>query len=207
MLDIVIPHYDEPWFICRKQFQMLDMQRIVNWDGIRVTVVNDGGHRLPEDQLRRLSFRVEQIDIPKSGVSAARNAGIDHGTEPWIMFCDCDDCFANIYALDEILRAVNGANSDLVWALCATEFGRIVLPMAGKQNFYFVHGKAYRRQFLLDKGIRFDEGLIYGEDTQFNTDVLAQTDRVTQAQTVGPAYVWIRRGGSVTARPKAEAWK
>ena len=202
MLDIVIPHYKEPWFLCRKLFWMLDLQRIVNWNEIRVTVVNDGGHRLPEDELRRLSFPVEQIDIPKAGVSAARNRGMDHGTEPWILFCDCDDCFANIYALDEILTALRGAEADVVWAPCLTELGRIVVPVGAEQNFYFVHGKVFRRAFLLEHGIRFDEGMIYGEDTKFNTDVLESADRIMQTRSQAPAYVWIRRGGSVTASPR-----
>ena len=208
MLDIIITHYDEPWYICRKQFHMLNMQRIVNWDEIRVTVVNDGGNRLPEDELARLSFQVEQIDIPKAGVSAARNAGIRCTKEPWIMFCDCDDCFTNIYALDEIMTEIRkGDGCDVIWAPCVTEFGRIVEPIAPWRIFAFTHGKAYRREFLDENGIRFDEGREYGEDTMFNYDVMARTSRIRQADVRSPAYVWVRRGGSVTARKKAEMHK
>lgn len=201
MLDIVITHCDEPWYICRKQFQMLDMQRIVNWDEIRVIVVNDGGHRLPKKELKRLSFQVEQIDIPKSGVSAARNAGMRHGSDPWVMFCDCDDCFLTIYALDEIMTAIRRhANSDMVWARCLTEFGRIVVPISDPKQMIFIHGKAFRKQFLLDAGIRFDEGMNYGEDTKFVQDVQAATDMIEEVPY--DAYVWIRRGGSVTTGKK-----
>jgi len=203
MLDIVISHCDEPWYICRKQFQMLDMQRVVNWNEIRVIVVNDGGLHVSEEELKQLTFPVEQIDIPKRGVSAARNAGMDYGTEPWIMFCDCDDCFTHIYALDEILTAVRRhANSDMVWTQCMTEFGRIVVPIAGHRKMVFIHGKVYRRAFLEENGIRFDENVHYGEDTLFNDVVTAKTERIAQAPCRWEPYVWIRRGGSVTTRGK-----
>ena len=107
MLDIVITHYHEPWEVCKKLFQTLDLQRKVNWKDIRVRVINDGGYRLPEDKLAELCFPVEQVDLPHGGVSRARNAGIDMGTEPWIMFCDCDDCFYNIYALEDVMNVLN----------------------------------------------------------------------------------------------------
>ena len=205
MLDIVITHCDEPWFICRKQFQMLEMQRIVNWDEIKVAVVNDGGNRLPEEELKKFSFPVEQVDIPKTGVSAARNYGIEHGKEPWIMFCDCDDCFANIYALDEIMTAIRKhPQHDMIWTKCLTEFGRIVIKVAEWRDFTFIHGKAYRRQFLLNTGIRFDEGMTYGEDTKFNEVVISKTGMIKLAETHAPAYVWIRRAGSVTTRKVEE---
>lgn len=201
MLDIVITHYDEPWFICKKLFLSLEMQRIVNWDEIKVTVVNDGGMRLPEEELNRLSFPVGQIDIPKSGVSAARNAGMRYGSDPWVMFCDCDDCFLTIYALDEIMTAIRRhANSDMVWVRCLTEFGRIVVPISDPKQMVFIHGKAFRKQFLLDAGIRFDEGMNYGEDMKFVQDVQAATDMIEEVPY--DAYVWIRRGGSVTTGRK-----
>ena len=111
MLDIFITHYKEPWEVCRKQFVMLDMQRRVDWDEIRVTVINDGGHRIPEEHLEGLSYRVQQLDIPHGGISAARNAGIMAAQEPWIMFCDCDDCFSNIYALEDIVNITKGDNN------------------------------------------------------------------------------------------------
>ena len=208
MLDIVIPHYNEPWYICRKLLWTLNMQRIVNWDEISVTVVNDGGNRMPEEELEKLDYLVVQLDIPRGGVSAARNAGLDHADEPWIMFCDSDDAFTNIYALEEILQEIRAnPECDVIWTQCVTEFGCIVVPIEPWRAFAFTHGKAYRRQFLLDNGIRFEEGRSYGEDTMFNYEVMAKTNRIRQAKTSMPAYSWIRRGGSVTSRKMAEMRK
>lgn len=211
MLDIVITHYKEPWEVCKKQFWMLEMQRRVDWSQIRVTIINDGGSRLPEKELKALDFWregwVEQIDIPHGGISAARNAGIEQTDGEWVMFCDCDDCFANIYALEDVQNAIRtpGAeNYDVLWAQCYQEEtdGNIALvPMF--KTFVFCHGKVYRRKFLLDEGIRFPTDLPMNEDSCFNNVIIARTPKIAQIRTHVPVYAWIRRGGSVTTKPEA----
>ena len=210
MLDIIITHYQEPWEVCKKQFWMLDMQRRVDWSQIRVTVINDGGHRLPEFKLEDLSYPVRQIDIPHGGISKARNAGIDMTDGEWIMFCDCDDCFANIYALEDVQNVVNAEaleKYDMMWTPCYEEDevnGHIMLiPMY--KTFVFCHGKVYRRQFLLDEQIRFPEDLPMNEDSCFNAIIVARTTntRIGRVFSSVPVYAWVRRDGSVTAKPEA----
>ena len=208
MLDLIITHYKEDWAVCRKQFQMLDLQRCVDWGQIRVTVVNDGGHRLPEEKLADLSFPVTQVDIPHGGVSRARNAGIEHATEPWIMFLDCDDCFANIYALKDIMNILNQKDAedlfDMMWCDCCEEDyingAEQLYLMQYNKIFVFCHGKVYRRRFLLEEHIRFDPELRFNEDSCFNAVIIAKTPhtRIGQIKTLSPVYAWIRRRGSVT---------
>ena len=215
MLDIIITHYREPWEVCRKQFQMLDLQRRVYWSQIRVTVVNDGGYQLPDTELEKLHYPVRQVNIPHGGISAARNAGIDHATGEWIMFCDCDDCFANIYGLEDIQNVLPQATEkyDIMWTKCYEEDSvnnRILLiPM--HKTFVFCHGKIYRREFLLKEGIRFREDLPMNEDSCFNAVIIARVDnrRVGEIRSHVPVYTWIRREGSVTAKAEAKdlgAW-
>ena len=200
MLDIVIAHYNEPWEIGRKLFWMLDLQRGIDWNQIHVTVVNDGGHRLPEDELARLCFPVEQLDIPHGGISAARNAGIDHATEEWIMFCDFDDCFASIYALRDYMTVLPADGFDFMYTAMLAEDGQKIYFTPKTQRFVFCHGKVYRRQFLIEQNIRFDEELTFQEDSLFNAIVIARTDyrRTAEITTNSPPYVWIRRENSVT---------
>ena len=209
MLDIVITHYKEPWEICRKQFIMLDMQRRVDWKDIRVTVINDGGHRLPEECLAGLSYPIEQLDIPHGGISAARNAGIEHATEPWIMFCDCDDCFSNIYALEDYINVIKGEYAekyDMMWATCyeESENARYVSLIPNVRVFVFCHGKIYNRQFLIDQGIRFDTAMKMNEDSCFNATITARTHRIGEIRTQVPPYAWIRRNDSLTKQAGAD---
>ena len=213
MLDLFITHYKEPWEVCRKQFLMLDLQRLVNWDEIRVTVINDGGQHLPEDKLSELSFPVHQLDIPHGGISAARNAGIEKAEEPWIMWCDCDDCFANVYALRDIMNILHMKDTlerfDMLWCYCCEEDNidgyQILRMIERKKIFVFCHGKIYRREFLINEGIRFDTELTFNEDSCFNAVVIVRTPhtRIGEIKSHAPVYTWIRRSQSVTTGANA----
>lgn len=207
MLDIIITHYREPWEVCRKMFWMLDVQRCVDWSQIRVTVVNDGGFRLPDERIAELHYPVEQLDIPHGGISAARNAGMENARGEWIMYCDCDDMFENAYSLrniQEVLRPETEEKYDMLWSHCLAEDyveGRQNLyPIPRKTVFVFCHGKVYRRQFLMDENIRFDTELTFNEDSHFNAIVIARTPytRIGEIKSNAPVYVWIRRENSVT---------
>lgn len=208
MLDIVITHHKEPWAVCRNLLQSLDMQRCVRWEDIRVTIVNDGGHRLqvPELDFIPKAKQFRQVDIPHGGVSAARNAGIANATEPWVMFCDCDDAFHNIYALEDIMRIISTPASedyDILWTRCVEETeDQMVMTVQDYRVFVFCHGKIYRRNFLLANGLFFDERLTFNEDSCFNGVAIAHTQnsRIGAIRSSSPVYAWIRRPGSVTTQ-------
>lgn len=210
MLDIVITHYQEPWRVCKRLFQTLDAQRGVDWDQVRVTVINDGGYILPVDKLEDLSFRVQQLDIPHGGISAARNAGIRIAQEPWIMFCDCDDCFSNVFALADILDVLRADSGqyDMYWTkVWAEDPGKgQIYQIQDIKIMVFIHGKVYSRLFLMRQGIRFDEELDFNEDSCFNATIMTRipNTRIGEIRTFSPPYVWIRRAGSVTTGEGAE---
>lgn len=201
MLDIVISHYNEPWEVGQKLFWMIDLQRGIDWNKINVMVINDGGNRLPEGELACLRYPVKQIDIPHGGISSARNAGIDHAKNEWIMFCDFDDSFASIYALRDFMTILpEDDRYDFIYSKMLAEDGEKVYFTPQSQRFVFCHGKVYRRQFLIDQDIRFDESLTFQEDSLFNAVCIARThySRVAEINTIAPPYVWIRRENSVT---------
>ena len=204
MLDIVITHYKEPWEVGEKLFRMIGLQRCIDFDAIRVMVINDGGQRLPEEKLGELPYKVEQIDIPHGGISAARNAGIENATGKWIMFCDIDDNFASIFSLREIVNLLYTDGYDMLWSrILAEDYvdGKEFLYFVpDKQRFVFCHGKVYRRQFLIDNNVRFDERLVFNEDSCFNAVIIARTParRIGEINAQFPLYTWIRRPQSVT---------
>lgn len=204
MLDIVITHYKEAWEIGEKMFRMIGLQRCINFGDISVTVINDGGQRLPEDQLATLPYPVRQIDIPHGGISAARNAGIDNATGEWIMFCDFDDTFASVYSLREIMNVLHGDRYDMLWCkILAEDYingHEQIYYVPDKQRFVFCHGKVYRTAFLREANIRFDEELVFNEDSCFNAVIIARTyfSCIGEIRSPMPLYVWCRREQSVT---------
>lgn len=204
MLDIAITHYKEPWEVGEKLFQMIGLQRCIDFSQIRVMVINDGGQRLPEEKLAALPYPVEQIDIPHGGISAARNAGIDHAKNPWIMFCDFDDNFASIFSMREYLSTLKNDGQDMLWVkILAEDYvdgKKLLYYVPDKQRFVFCHGKVYRVDFLRREGIRFDERLVFNEDSCFNALIIAHVDhtRIGEITSPIPLYSWIRRPSSVT---------
>ena len=204
MLDIIVPHYKEAWEIGEKLFRMIALQRGINFRDICVTIVNDGGHRFPEGTLAGFPYEIRQIDIPHSGVSAARNAGIECARYGWLMFCDFDDTFANVYALRDVMTILPADNYDMLWSrLIVEDFtdGKNQIYFSpNAQRFVFTHGKVYRKAFLDENDIRFDETMDFQEDSLFNATIIAKTShkRIGEIKTVSPMFVWIRRPSSVT---------
>ena len=204
VLEIIVPHYKEPWDVGEKLFQTIGVQRGIDYSSFRVTIVNDGGNRLPCGCLSDFPYNVRQIDIPHGGVSAARNYGIDNTDAEWLMFCDFDDVFANVYALRDVMTVLPADGYDMLWSKILIEDftnGKSLICVSPEsQRFVFTHAKVYRTAFLRETGIRFDETMNFQEDSLFNAVIIAKTPytRIGEIRTQAPLYIWVRRDSSVT---------
>ena len=204
MLDIIIPHYKEPWEVGRKMFDMLDLQRGIDFDSIKVVLVNDGEeYALPESFFSGRSYQVEQITIPHAGVSAARNTGLKAATAEWVMFCDFDDTFTHIYALHDIMEVLPAPGFDMLWTDLYIENGKDgcwQLIKKEKEDAVFTHGKLFRRQCLIDNDMWFNTDLIFNEDSEFNAIFHTKVNfkRTGKLAMPTPPYVWLWREGSTS---------
>lgn len=204
MLDIVITHYKEDWEVGEKLLQSIAIQRCIDFRSIRVTIVHDGTEKFPDERFKEFPYSVDQVCIEHAGVSAARNAGIDHAIHPWIMFCDFDDCFASIFSLREIMNVLDTNEYDMLWSrIIAEDYvdgKQLLYYVPDKQKFVFCHGKVYRTKFLRERNVRFDESLVFNEDSCFNAVIIARTpfSRIGEITSPMPIYCWIRRTSSVT---------
>lgn len=203
MLDIIVTHYKEPWEVGEKFFKMLDMQRHINFDDIRVIVVNDGPeYRLPCECFTDRPYQVLQYDIEHAGVSAARNEGLRRAEAEWVAFCDFDDMFASVYSLKAVLDVLPAPAFDLLWTDFISEDyldGKLELHYR-HQNCVFNHGKFYRRQALLENNLWFNEKLEFNEDSEFNSiaNIVIDFKRTGRISTNMPVYAWCNNPDSVT---------
>lgn len=207
MLDLIIPHYTEPWDIGKKMFEILDVQRGIDFADIKVILVNDGKENaLDQKHFENRPYRVEQISIDHAGVSAARNAGIRASDAEWVMFCDFDDTFTNIYSLRDILNALKqGEGYDMLWSDLYIEDGKSEewhLIKKDKEDAVFTHGKVFRRQCLLDNDMWFNTELNYNEDSEFNAifHTKVHFQRTGKLVTPTPPYAWCWRKESTSNR-------
>ena len=204
-LDLIVTHYKEPFEAGKKLFDILGLQRGIDFNDFRVILVEDGSDRvIPDDSLAAYPYKIDHIVIPHGGVSAARNAGIDYSSAEWIGFCDFDDMFSNVYALRDVLSILPAEKYDMLHTELLTEDftnGKDMLIVTPKKSrFVFIHGKYYRRQWLLDNNVRFDETMPFQEDSLFNAYIIALLDfhKIGEIKTSFPPFVWCRRNGSVT---------
>lgn len=211
-LEIIITHWREPWVVCEKMFQMLDVQRAMTREECMVTVVQDGEtKRLDAAMLmRRYPFVQRVIHVPEGGVSAARNAGMDEAMGDWIMFADCDDMLYSADSLRRILDTIDeaGDSADLIWGWIMIEnrdkAGRYARSLSG-WNMTFIHGKIWRRTWLQEKKIRFLDGLAYSEDSLFCAEAGMELAPERVKEIPDPIWMWCLRAGSCTSNPENEA--
>lgn len=152
------------------------VQRLLQAQSITVIVVDDGSEP-PIQSQDSYGRSVRVIRIDKSGRSAARNTGLEAAQTKYVAFLDSDDV--------PNPRAYQAATSLLEMSEAAMVRCRSV-DFADGSSPYFAEEKlawrsissrtaislrwggvlcnVYRRDFLLDQGIRFPVGVDLGED-------------------------------------------
>ena len=199
-LDIIVPHYKEPWEVCHYLFDSIALQRGICLDNIRVIVVNDGDCLLDEEHFKGYPYKIEYLVKEHGGVSAARNYGLDHSTADYVMWCDIDDGFLNNYGLHLVFSAMQEGydfiNSNFVEETYSAD--NTMTIVRHDKDYTFMHGKVYKRAFLTEHDLRFDPEMTLHEDGYFNTICLVVAQKEGREKTIEtPFYLWRWNDNSV----------
>ena len=198
-LQILVPQYKETDEIIKPLLDSLSIQQNVPMDEIGVIICNDGSDTFLTDSfLQSYPFQIEYYKEPHRGVSGIRNACLDHATADYVMFCDADDMFCNVCGLWIIFREINIGFDSLVSVFM--EETRMpdtkeVVYTNHQMDSTFVHGKVHRRQYLVEKDIRWNNNLTIHEDSYFNILCQNLSQNVKYCST--PFYLWKWRDDSV----------
>ena len=155
--------------------------------------------------------RVIYISQENSGVSVARNKGLDAATGDYIMFVDSDD-FISPGLFERLLPSMGKGLDILFFGYCTSYVGRemnrvisspdlslftpdtlqlAILnanPRLGPLEVGAPWGKLIRRSVIEDNGLRYTPGLKKGQDTVFTLNLLEHCSLVSYESVAGYHY-------------------
>lgn len=207
-LSILVPQYKEDFEIIRPLLDSIQIQQDVNFDEIEVIILNDGSNvLLSEDKLKNYSFDIiYKVRKKNKGVSATRNELFEYANGEYIMYCDADDMFFNVMGLFLIIREIKRGFD--IFASSFIEENRINNEPAfviKQDNRTFVHGKVLRKQYLIDKDIKWKNELKIHEDYYYFAQAFCLTSNIRYCPEY--FYLWKWRDDSVCRKDKEFLYK
>ena len=200
-LQILVTHYRESEEVIKPLLDSIAIQQNVDFDAIGVIICHDGEDIPLFDWawLNEYPFDIEQVAIKHGGVSAARNGALDAAEAEYVMWCDSDDMFFNacglwVFFRDEKDNEFDAFVSTFLEETRAADTGNTVY-LIHSDDTTFVHGKIYRRQYLVDNNIRWNDALTVHEDSYFNTLALTLAENAHSCPTA--FYLWKWRDDSI----------
>jgi hypothetical protein len=210
-IDVIIPHYKETEAQMFGLFSMLASQIGIKYKTLGVILVTDGGgDPVSEKYLDQFRNNIsgttftQIIRTEDCGPGTMRQDGIDASHADYVFFVDADDCLCTITEMREFQQFVKNQDSfnDIVNSYFIEQ---IIDPKTGDTVFYrhnpdntFLHGRFWRRQFLVEGNFRFPKELRHHEDSYYNSLVLACTK--DQIMFECATYVWVYNPNSTTKR-------
>lgn len=216
MISIIIPVYNVENYL----HQCVDSVLAQTYHDFEVILVDDGSpDNCPRicDEYARKDSRIHVIHQMNSGVSAARNKGIEHAKGEWISFIDSDDWvdidYLEKFELDKddadlIIQGLeyydnrNGQYFKQIKVadciLSGTDSKKLVADNNVLGSGYPV-AKAYRK-FIIDKGVRFDTSISYHEDHIFVLNILAVASKIRLSDSVAYKYRYFHTNSSLSSK-------
>lgn len=223
LLSIIIPAYNVELFLPK----CLDSIFSQDYSDFEVICVNDGstdGTQILLEGYAANHSNMKVISQPNKGMSASRNHGLDMAEGEYVVFVDSDDwlcdgaftrlsahldgedvvCFnAKKYSeqtgeyQENKLPAVDGV-------VTGWEYFNKTRLIPSTIHFVCIWQRAYRRSFLKEQGLHFEESVRRAEDDLFTTMVMyyAKTVKVVDEC----VYVYRIRPQSITTTVSIDRW-
>ena len=199
-LQFLVPQYHETEDIIKPLLDSIALQQNVDMNEIGVVIVNDGSDvKLSDEFINSYPYKIDYILAEHKGVSSTRNRALDAATADYVMFCDADDMFFNMCGLYIVFREMQGDGFNAMVSIFIEETKdprtNEKVYINHQMDVTFVHGKIYRRSYLMNNNIRWDPDLTIHEDSYFNCLAQRMTSEVKYCQQ--PFYLWKWRDESV----------
>jgi cellulose synthase/poly-beta-1,6-N-acetylglucosamine synthase-like glycosyltransferase len=170
-IQFLVPQYKENEETISFLLDSIESQLHIDKKDMGVIICSDGGeYVLDKKFLDKYSYDIEYVICEHRGVSAARNSALILSDAEYVMFCDADDGFVSSIGVYSLVRSLDlNPKSEMLSSKIFIESDVDGFPnfTFGDHNNTFVHGKVFRRDFLMKHELFFDERLIVHEDSYF----------------------------------------
>lgn len=198
-LQILVNHYTENNQIVSRFLSSLEMQKDIDFE---VLLYTDGGTELDFNFLKSFNLKINYKYLPHSGVCHTRNELFKDSSAEYIMFCDVDDCFTSSDGLSSLIVAAREHDADVVGSPYQSE--KLINGKYEYKNYekdiIRVHGKIFRRQYLIDNEIYFPDEIETSGDMMFLWLAYSLTEKVVWIS--NNFYIWKNNEKSVTRHNK-----
>ena len=193
MIDVIIPAYNAHKTIeeTLSSIAYQDKSELVT-----VYIIDDASSKSYSDIIEFYSnfIKIKELRISKnSGPGVARQYGIDNSKSDYIIFIDSDDVFADCYSITTLFNAIKDGDNDLVISNISEETNNGFITK--KNDRVWLHGKIYKRDFLIKNNIRFNDSRA-NEDNGFNQLFLLHDPKVKVID--AKTYIWRNNQQSIT---------
>ncbi|MBE6499273.1 MAG: glycosyltransferase [Methanobrevibacter thaueri] len=178
-VSVIVPVFNASKYISKTLNSILSQ----DFDSFEIIVIDDGS---TDNSLEIIEKTLKNTQIPhniihqkNSGVSIARNAGIQESNGDYLVFIDADD-----YVTKDHLSSLYNGKTDFSLTLYAKKEGNnIKNPDKFNQNeistYDFIKKELkmeitfnffqlmYKSSIIKNNNIKFTPGIVYGEDTEF----------------------------------------
>lgn len=193
-LDIIIPSYNSKETIKRLLYS-ITIQR--NFTSFKVYIINDCSDYKYTNIVNYFKnfFDITEFYLERNmGPGFARQYGIDHSNSKYITFIDADDFLFSPNSLYHLSSNFD-KNYDLIISNFLLEHpdNNIIV----KNNYAWLHGKVYKREFLNNNSIHFNNTKA-NEDNGFNYLVRFHKPQTLVLDTL--TYVYSNNPNSITRK-------
>lgn len=204
-ISIIVPFYNvkDDFF-----YECIDSILNQSYPNIEIILIDDGSTK----KYNNIPNAVKVIKTEHSGVSHARNIGISSSNGDYILFVDSDDILCKD-ACDLFANALNKRDYDIIFSrnfiknditktinYCSFETNKSIIDKSSLLKTIFIKNdtifssidtpwaKLYKKDFLSNNNIRFNECLSNGEDGIFNYEVILNSNNMYYLNK--PTYIY-----------------
>ncbi len=221
MISVIMPAYNVEKYIVKSIESVLNQ----TYRDFELIVVNDGSNDRTREMVvdfQKKDVRIRLLDEENSGVSVARNYGIDEARGDYITFLDADDLWESTF-LEKTYRSITKERRLFVYSWAEerymdgrTRFMGSKSPLQGKLDA-FVHttgelrlpfptiSMLISRKILDTYSIRFFSDIRMSEDTAFIIKLLCVTEAYCVPEVL--AYYCRRENSATTKKWQLSDWE